>query len=106
MSEQEKNLKRRRRSELVTYLRKLAKWRNNDAVKLVFLEKEDLDLMGELDLSGVAELKRSANGAFEVKFVDRVRVLAMLRELLGEEDGGELGEILDSLRPAEDGDEV
>lgn len=51
----------------------------NDAVKLLFLGEEDLSLLDGLDLSLISEIKRSPNGAVEMKFVDR---LAVLRELL------------------------
>ena len=71
----------KRRKELLAYLRKLAKGKNNDVVRLAFLEPGNLEVVDRLDLTGVAEFKRNANGALEVKFVDRVKVLAMLREL-------------------------
>ena len=44
----------------------------------------------------MAELRRGANGTLEVKFVDRMKVLAMLRELL-DEDGGSVEELLAAL---------
>ena len=91
--------------ELVEYLRGLMEWRNNDVVKLALLGSEEGPGVEELDLSGVVELKRNANGAFEAKFVDKVRVLAMLRELMEERRDGALGEFLDGLYGAEDGDE-
>ena len=97
---------RKNRQELLAQLRKLAKWKNNDAVKLAFLEPENVERVDELDLSGVAELKRNSNGTFEAKFVDKVRVLAMLRELMEEQQDGELGELLDRLCGPEDGDEA
>ena len=53
-------------------------------------------------MTGVAEFKRNANGALEVKFVDRVKVLAMLRELLDQEDGA-LEAFLDELERPEGG---
>ena len=92
--------------ELVEYLRQLAVWKNNDVVKLAFLEAEDVDRVDKLDLTGVVELKRNANGTFEARFVDKVRVLGMLRELMDDERDGELGDFLDGLYQAEDGDEV
>ena len=91
--------------ELLEYLRRLVEWRNNDVVKLAMLGPEDGPNVEELDLSGVVELKRSANGTFEAKFVDKVRVLAMLRELMEERRDGALGEFLDGLYEPEDGDE-
>ena len=91
--------------ELLVYLRRLVEWRNNDVVKLALLGPEDGPKVEELDLSGVVELKRNANGAFEAKFVDKVRVLAMLRELMEERKDGALGEFLDGLYEPEDGGE-
>ena len=90
--------------ELLEYLRQLMEWRNNDVVKLALLGAEDGPQVEDLDLSGVVELKRNANGAFEAKFVDKVRVLAMLRELMEERRDGALGEFLDGLYRPEDGD--
>ena len=91
--------------ELVEHLRRLLEWRNNDVVKLAMLEPEDGQKEENLDLSGVVELKRSAGGVFEAKFVDKVRVLAMLRELMEERRDSALGQFLDGLYGPEDGDE-
>ena len=71
-----KNNKSRKADEL---LKCLAAASPNDAVKLLFLGEEDLSLLDGLDLSLISEIKRSPNGAVEMKFVDR---LAVLRELL------------------------
>lgn len=106
MGEEAKKDGRKRRDELLTYLRKLAKWKNNDAVKLVFLEQEEIDKIDELDLAGLVELKRNANGTLEIKFVDKVRVLAMLRELLDQRDSGALEEFMAAWSGPEDGDEA
>lgn len=106
MGTQEKSEEQKIRRELVAYLRKLAKWKNNDVVKLAFLEPEDADRVDRLDLTGVVELKRNANGTFEAKFVDKVRVLAMLRELMEERRDGKLKDFLDGLSGPGDGDEA
>ncbi|MDE6260222.1 MAG: XRE family transcriptional regulator [Oscillospiraceae bacterium] len=106
MGTQEKSEEQKIRQELVAYLRKLAKWKNNDVVKLAFLESEGADQVDKLDLTGVVELKRNANGTFEAKFVDKVRVLAMLRELMEERRDGKLEDFLDGLSGPEDGDEA
>ena len=90
---------------MLEYLRRLVEWKNNDVVKLALLGAEDGPQVEELDLSGVVELKRNANGTFEAKFVDKVRVLAMIRELMDERRDGALGEFLDGLYRPEDGDE-
>lgn len=105
MGTQEKSEEQRIRRELVAYLRKLIRWKNNDVVKLAFLEGADETQVDGLDLTGVAELKRNANGTFEAKFVDKVRALAMLRELMEERRDGALENFLDGLSKPEDGDE-
>ncbi len=97
--------KRMDEAELVSCLQALARWKNNDVVKLAFLEPEKMDEVDGLDLSGVVELKRNANGTFEAKFVDKVRVLAMLRELMEQRRDGELKDFLDGLRPKTGGGE-
>ena len=91
--------------ELLNYLIRLVEWKNNDVVKLALLGPEDGPKVDELDLSGVVELKRNATGTFEAKFVDKVRVLAMIRELMEERRDGALGEFLDGLYEPGDGDE-
>ncbi len=106
MGNQERSEEQKARQELTAYLRKLAKWKNNDVVKLAFLEPENVEQLEKLDLTGVVELKRNANGTFEAKFVDKVRVLAMLRELIEEKRDGELENFLDGLYRPGDGDEV
>ena len=105
MDEMEKKAGELGQEELLAYLKGLMEWRNNDVVKLALMGTEDAPKVEDLDLSGVVELKRNANGTFEAKFVDKVRVLAMLRELMDERRDGALGEFLDGLYGAEDGDE-
>ncbi len=105
MGTQEKSEEQKIRQEMVAYLRKLVKWKNNDVVKLAFWGPEDADRVDRLDLTGVVELKRNTNGTFEVKLVDKVRVLAMLRELMEERRDGKLEDFLDGLYQT-DGDEA
>ena len=104
MEREEKRLEELGQDELLEELRRLAAWRNNDVVKLAFLDGEAADQVDALDLSGVVELKRNANGTFEAKFVDKVRVLTMIRELMEQRRDGELGEFLDGLYGPGDGD--
>jgi hypothetical protein len=105
MEKKKKSAVARRRRALLSELRRLAKWRNNDVVKLLFLEREDLDLVDGLDLTGLTELRRGTNGSFEVKFVDRLQVLELMRELMEKEEGKVLEGLLDELRQPGDGDE-
>ena len=104
METREKSEAQELRRELMAYLRRLAEWKNNDVVKLAFLEGEAANQVDDLDLTGVVELKRNANGTFEAKFVDKVRVLAMLRELMEERRDGKLEDFLDGLSGPEDVD--
>lgn len=104
MDGEEKRTAGRRRTELLSYLRRLAKSRNSDVVKLAYLNPEDWQALDRLDLTGVAELRRGANGTFEVKFVDRVKVLDMLRGLLEETEGG-MELLLSRVDQAEDGED-
>jgi len=62
-------------------LEKLAVSSPNDAVKLLFLDEEDLSLLDELDLSLLTEMKRNANGTVEIKLLDKLEVIRQLNEL-------------------------
>ena len=104
MEREGKKLEELGQEELLEELRRLAEWRNNDVVKLAFLDGEAADKVEALDLSGVVELKRNANGTFEAKFVDKVRILSMIRELMEERRDGELGAFLDGLCRGGEGD--
>ena len=68
-------------------LKKLAVSSPNDAVKLLFLDAEDLSLLDGLDLSLLTEMKRSANGAVEIKLVNKLDVIRELYELRQAESG-------------------
>lgn len=74
------------RAELLERLRKLADRPVNDAVKLAFLTPETADQAKDLNLSGLTELKRSDKGV-EIKFVDQIKVLEMMRELMERDPG-------------------
>lgn len=80
----------RQRKEMLKRLERLADRRVNDAVKLAFLDRESVEQVDELDLSGLVELKKSEKG-FEARFVDQIKVLEMMRELM-EENGGQAAE--------------
>ena len=104
MGEKGKSGTSRRRNEAVSQLRKLAQWRTNDAVKLAYFGEKNLRQIKGLDLAGITELKRHANGAIEMKFIDKVRVFEMIGELLDRQDDRELNRLLDELGTAESGD--
>lgn len=73
----------RQREEMLERLRRLADRKVNDAVKLAFLDQESADRVDGLDLSGLVELKRT-DKSFEARFVDQIKVLEMMRELMEE----------------------
>lgn len=60
-------------------LEKLAVSSPNDAVKLLYLDREDMSVLDGLDLSMLSEIKRGPKGEVELKFVNK---LAVLRELI------------------------
>lgn len=68
------------RKAVLRQIRKLAESRVNDAVRLAFLSEEELGELAKLDLSAVAEFKRSSNGTVEVKFIDRLAALQWLMD--------------------------
>ena len=83
-----------RREDAVRRLAQLAFGRVNDAVGLAVRHGEGET--AELDLSAVAEIKVTDKGGVEIKFVDRVRALEALCELLdsGDQEAGELYRVL------------
>lgn len=98
------------REQMLGELKKLAERRVNDAVRLAFLSPDELNQLDELDLSGLVELKRT-DKSFEAKFVDQLKALEMMRQLLERGDEGEaeaffraLGRGADRARSEEGGD--
>jgi hypothetical protein len=79
-------------------LHRLLHCKSNDAVKLAFLSQEDGARIGRLDLTGLAELKRSEKGAVEVKLIDRIRIIELLDRLERERQDQELGQFLNEMR--------
>ena len=75
------------RSRLLELMEKLARCKANDAVKLAFLEEEELEKIDGLDLTALTGFKRSDKGSVELQLVDRMAVLRLLVELSdGQED--------------------
>ena len=71
-------------SDVIRHINNLAFGKANDAVKLAFLEPEQKEEIANLDLRMVSEVKRGANGAVEVKLLNRIALLELLAGLLGE----------------------
>ena len=89
------------RKEIVKELRRLIKSKSNDAVKLAYLDPEQIQDIDHLDLRGVVEVKRSEKGAFEVKFVDKLKALELLEKLSQKDEGEDLDAFLEGLRDGE-----
>ena len=87
---------------LMKQLQKLAQYRSNDAVKLVFLSGEDLNSIDGLDLTGLAELKRGSNGSVELKLIDRLQVLELMDRIGQREKECDLGAFLSGLGKGEE----
>lgn len=51
-----------------------------DAVKLLYIENLDLDMLDKMDLFNIAEVRRPKDGAMEIKFFDRLRALEKLEQ--------------------------
>ena len=82
------------REDVIEALKKIAFGRVNRGVE------PTAQLIRKMDLSAVAEFKRNANGTVEVKFVDRVKALSALYEMLGTGDANEAAEFLEALEQA------
>lgn len=89
---------------MLTRLRRLADRKVNDAVKLAFLNAEQVEKVDELDLSGLLELKKTEKG-FEARFVDPIKVLEMMRDLVERNDADAAEEFLQALNGTAGGGE-
>lgn len=74
------------RQKIINELRRLVGSKSNDAVKLAYFTQEDADRIDTLDLRGLVELRRSGNGAVEIKLIDRLKALELLDRLSQQED--------------------
>ena len=77
-------LRKKKDEGVVDRITELAFGKANDAVKLAFLDPEQpeqLEEIGNLNLSMVSEIKRSANGAVEVKLLNRIALLELLAQI-------------------------
>ena len=83
-------------------LEALAFCRSNDAVKLAFLDKEDIDRIDSMDLSALTELHRVANGSIELKLIDRSKLLQLLAEIEAGSRSEQTAELVRAIRQAAD----
>lgn len=72
---------------------------NNDAVRLLYHEQISDEEIREMNLSGVAEIKRAKDKSVEIKFFDRIKALDKLSELNGVvSDSASAGGLLEAMR--------
>ena len=76
-----------KKKDVVSDLAQLAFGGCNDAVKLLYMEPDDLSGLDDLDLRHISELKRSAAGGVEIKFTSRLELLQLLTNLLESDSG-------------------
>ena len=87
-----------RREDVLRRLAQLAFGQANDGVRLAMQGQSAL--AEGLDLSAVAEIRVTDKGGVEIKFVDRVRALETLCELLGGESGSGAEDLFRALSAA------
>ena len=73
------------REAILRELKKIALSKPNAGIELAYMEKPSRQVIQRLDLSAVSEFRRNSAGAVELRFIDRVKALQTLCELL---DGG------------------
>lgn len=67
------------REKIMERLSKIAFGKSNDIVKLVFLDPEKQpEILEELDLTMLSEIKRTSGGAVEIKLVNRLDIIKLL----------------------------
>lgn len=69
-------------ADIIRQAADLAFGKSNDIVRLVFLENGQEDKINRLNLNLVSEIKRSGNGAIEVKLLNRLEIMRFLAELM------------------------
>ena len=77
---------RKKAEAVLRRLERLARGKVNDTLRLAYLKEEDIDALGELDLTALTEFKRNSNGTVEIKLVDRAALLERIYHLLREND--------------------
>lgn len=74
------------RDEISAGLKRLAFGCINDAVALAFNEEFDPEILKELDLFSVSEIKVNRGKGVEIKFFDRIKAFEKLSTLIGQGD--------------------
>ena len=72
---------------------------NNDALRLLYHEQMSDEEIAGMNLSGVAEIKRTKDKSVEIKFFDRIKALDRLSELNdAADDGTSSGGLIEAMR--------
>ena len=90
------------REEILGRMWKLANAGAEDAVRMACFPEEEWGDVKKMDLDGVTEFKRGANGVIELKFVDRGKLLERLLDAV-DHSGAEQ---VDRFLRAMEGDEI
>lgn len=78
-----------KKEQVLRALADLAFAKPNNAVELAFADELTPRRIQRMELSALAELRRVSNGTVELKFVDRVRALTALYELISRSESGD-----------------
>ncbi|WP_251445799.1 XRE family transcriptional regulator [Vermiculatibacterium agrestimuris] len=92
------------REKVLEKIKKLAQSPVNDAIRLAFIGEDEMELIKGLDLSAVKEIKRSGDGAVELKFIDRVETLKWLAEHMESPQADQLYRALEKSAKREKGE--
>ncbi|GHV28860.1 hypothetical protein FACS189481_0410 [Clostridia bacterium] len=75
------------RDQIIRMLKKCVFGTAKNAIKLLFNNEEEMHKqIKKLDLLNVAEIKKGKNNSIEIKFVDRLKALDKLCELMNDVD--------------------
>ena len=66
------------RRELLEQARRLVFNKSADAAALAFSSEADTAQLRKMDLSALSSIRRMANGAVEIKFIDRIKLIELL----------------------------
>lgn len=70
----------------------------NDAVNLAFKEDVDPQMLREMDLFSVSEIKVTKGKSVEIKFFDRIKALEKLSQIIGENDKNETNGFFEAIK--------
>ncbi len=77
-----------KKADLMSMLYDLCFGSCNDAARLLYLEADKMETLGELDLRLVSELKRNTNGSIEIKLAGRTDLIQLLSDMLEDDSSG------------------